>query len=744
MKNLIKTVKAVSIGVFIIGATCVAKATSFTWQPSTGGDLADGGNWDQGGVAPGGATSDAISIKKNQTAPLTLGSDINLKDQYNNYFAFSGVFDFGSLERTLRTGRTFLQGNNKTVTLARGTLYLGSLYLEEGNSGCYGNTFSVDGPDAKLQASVYVGSKHRNNTVVVANGATLTGDSINIGRDAILNANGAVASNNLFRATGEGTTVSLSGVLSTGIRQDNRIEILDHAVVTAQTVKIAASNYDNADAKAGGERHIYDSGNRLRVAGGAKLICNPTGVFSDGHPRMTVGWQTGSNTVEIVDGGELVCYTNRVVIGNYWSSSEGTTTITDYDPSYRFAGNRLRVSGPDSKVRIHALPPNTGVFLAQGSCMDDQRIEVLDGASWLSSGEFTISSGCGNGVSVGKNAYFEHAMASVKIGATASASNAFFVVDGGVCSLKAGVSVGVAGFGSRLDIVNDGVVAVTNQSITVGDVGCNNRLTVGRDGSLLTSNTTLYVSNNSGSSNNVFAVVDGGRAIFRGRADHSIRHVIGQYKSSAAPAMGGTILVDGAGSLLDMSDDEISAVKNPGNRNGMMIIRNGGTMKFYSSYWGDQGTSTNDCGIVVSNGTLAVGASLNLGGTDGAVPHGCWMKVAGTDNDIRIRAMNVNNDSVLAFDVPREGYLQTPMAVTNLTFGTRCAVRPTLKVTADPRNQVKYVTLVEAQNDITVPKDLVLDLPKGAKLLKAGDANYDAKKLMVKLPCCTGLLLIFR
>jgi len=736
-------IKMTAVGVFVVGMACAVRAaTTFTWQPTTGGDLADGANWNQSGVAPGGSTSDAIKIEKNQSAPLTLSADINLKDQYNNYFNFSGEFDFGSLSRTLRTGRTFQQSNNKTTKLTRGTLYLGSLYLESGNSGCYNNTFIVDGSESKLQASVYVGSKHRNNKVVVTNGATVAGAEISVGRDAILNSNGTVASNNLFRATGTGTTVTMTGTLSTGIRQDNRIEILDHAVVTANAVKLAASNYDNADATAGGARHIYDSGKRLLVTGGAKLVCNPTGVFKDGHPRLTVGWSTGSNTVEIADGGELVCYTNRVVVGNYWSSSEGTTTITSYDPAYRFAGNRLRVTGKDSKVRIYSAASTTGVFVGQGSCMDDQRIEVLDGASWYSSGEFWISSGCSNGVYIGKNARFEHAISAVQIGIGAGSSNAFFTVDGGVYAPKVGTAVGVGGYGARFDIVNGGVAAITNKTITVGDTGTCGRFTVGKDGLLLASNATLYVSNNSGASNNVFAVVDGGQAIFTGKADHSISHVIGQYCSSTAASMGGTILVEGAGSLLDMSDDEINAVKNPNNRNGMMIVRNGGTMKFYSSYWGDQGTTTNNCGIVVSNGTLAVGSSINLGGSDGNVPHGCWMQVAGTNSDLRIKSMNVNNDSVLAFDVPRTGYVRTPMTVTNLVFGTKCSVRPTLKVTMDPRNMVKYVTLVEAENDITLPSDLTLDLPPKAKVLKAGDANYDAKKLTVKLPTCHGMAIV--
>jgi len=728
------SLKAVLILAALAGG--VAQATTFTWQPTTGGDLADGANWNQSGVAPGGSTSDLIEIKKDQSAPLTLSSDINLKDQYGNLFSFSGEFAFGSLSRTLRTARTFQKGTYKTLKLTSGTLYLGTLYQEDGNTGSYNDTFVVDGPEAKLQATVYVGSKHRNDKVIVTNGATVAAGDISVGRDALLNSNGAVASNNLFRATGAGTTVTLTDTLSTGIRQDNRIEILDHAVVSANHVKLGVSNYDNADTTAGGARHIYDSGKRLLVTGGAKLICNPSG--STQNARLTVGWQTGSNVVEVADGGELICYTNKVLVGNYWSSSEGTTKMTDYDPNYRFAGNRLRVTGKDSKVRIYGAS-QTGVFIGIGACMDDQRIEILDGASWYSSGEFWLSSGCGNGVYLGKNARFVHDIYTMQLGINAAATNFFFIVDGGTYAPNVATMLGGGGHRGRFEVINGGVAAITNQTVTVGQNGSDNWMTVANGGRMMTSNAILTVTSGTGGGN-VFAVTNGGKAFFNLSGNSTRKH----YLCSGKDSQGATLLVDGKDSLVDMTGDQIMAITTGGGtaRGARLVVTDGGTVKFGSSYFGDQGNGIVDCGVLVSNGVMDVGTSLNIGGSDSTLAHGCWMSVQGAKTDVSLGGtLAIMRDSTLSFAVPKNGFEATPVKAKTLSFGTQCATRPTLKVTADPLNQVRFV---EAENDITVPADLNLDLPAGAKLLQAGDNRYDAKKLIVKLPTNSGLLLLFR
>jgi len=99
---------------------------------------------------------------------------------------------------------------------------------------------------------------------------------------------------------------------------------------------------------------------------------------------------------------------------------------------------------------------------------------------------------------------------------------------------------------------------------------------------------------------------------------------------------------------------------------------------------------------------------------------------------------------VIAFDVPRDGYEDVPIRVKSFTFGSQCAIRPTLRVTMSPRNQAGRVVLVEAENDISVPDDLQLDLPEGARLVRAGEAGYNAKQLKVRLPRDSGLIMVVR
>lgn len=731
---------AVGVLLTLVCGHDVRGATTFSWQPTTGGDLADGANWNQGGAAPGGSTTDTLVISRDQSAPLTLGSDIDVCDQNYNIFAFTGDFDFGTPARTLRAGCIFQRGNDKTTRLLRGTLNVGNFYQEDGSiANGHGNTFILDSPDARMEASSFVGvgTKPRNNTFVVTNGAALVTSSLSVGRDAYTYSAGIVASNNLLHVTGEGTAVTVLDLLSTGIRQDNRIEIDDHAVVTAKNVRLAVSNYDNE-----GDRHLYDSAKRLRIAGGARLICNPTGGFVNGEPRLTVGWHTGSNMLEVADGGELICYTNRVVVGNYWSSAEGTTAMTDFDPAYRFAGNCLRVTGKDSKVRIFAGGPgNPGVLIAPGDRMHDQCIEVLDGAFWHSSGEFWVSTGCNNGVYVGKGARFEHEVYDVQIGISGNSTNAYFVVDGGVYAPTVSTALGGGGQRGRFDVVGGGLAALTNGSLTVGGTGSQNWMTVSDGGRMMTSNVALTVTSGSGGAN-VFAVTNGGTAVFDLGGSPSRKHFLCAHKN----AQGGTILVDGAGSVLDFTSDTVVAIPQGGGmaRGAHVVVSGGGTLKFGTLYLGDQGEGSVDCGMQVSNGVMEVSGYLHIGGSDYSAPHGCWMTVAGADTDIRVGvALSIARDSTLTFDVPTDGFATVPVKTRWLVFGTQCATRPALRVRCSLKNRVNRVTLVEATSDISLPADLNVDLPPGARLLQSGDVGYDAKKLTVKLPV-PGLTFVLR
>ena len=712
-------------------------ATTFEWSSTSGGDLADGANWNQSGTAPGGSTDDAISIRKDQSAPITLSQDIDLSVQYNHAFAFNGELAFDTLATTLTLGRVYFRGSNKTTTFTRGTLNIPTFALEDNVSGCHDNTFVVDGPDARyVGGSILVGSKNRDNAFVAQNGAIVTLSGFSVGRDAILNGDGTVASNNVFRATGAGTKLTATGTVSTGVRYGNWIEILDGAEAALTDVKLGQWNYDNA---APAVPHLYDGNRGFRIAGqGTKVVVD--GNNGDWSRRLTVGWQSGSNTLEVADGAELLCKTNMFIIGNYLSTVEGTAQVVERIPDYRFEGNLVRVTGEGSKVTLDSEKSQMGFFMARGGC-DNQRLEILDGGSWESRGEFWIVSGASNGVYVGENARFVHSGYTVQIGVGGDSTNAYFTVDGGTYAPTVDTVIGGSGSYGRFDVVNGGLFAMTNGNLKIGVSGSHNALTVGAGGRLATSNVVLNVTSGA-SEGNVFAVRDGGKASFFLGDDWSSR--VWHHVSSVGTAKGGTILVSGEGSELDMSQDRLVAAISSGGAGARLVVEDGGTLRVANVYWGDQGSDTNDCTIAVSNGTIAVSGGLNVGGSDDTIPHGCSLSIAGSRPSITGGSVGVNRDSVIAFDVPRDGYEDVPIRVKSFTFGSRCAVRPTLRVTMSPRNRAGRVVLVEAENDISVPDDLQLDLPEGARLVRAGEAGYNAKQLKVRLPRDSGLIMIVR
>ena len=692
----------------------------------------DGVNWDQGGTPPGGSNADRLVIRKDQDGPITLSKDLDLSAQGDHRFAFSGELKFDTAVTTLTLQRLFFQGDNKTTTLARGTLNVPTLYFEENVSGCHDNTFFVDGVDAKyVGGEVNVGSKNRNNSFIARNGAAVRISKLSVGRDAILNDDGTVASNNLFRVTGSGTTLTSTDTIATGVRHGNWIEILDGAQAKVPDVKLGVWQNDNAEPET---PHLCDGDRGMRIAGaGTKVVVDGACDF---NRRVTVGWQSGSNTLEIADGAELLCVTNKFIVGNYVSPVEGTAAVVERIPGYRFAGNTVRVTGAGAKVTLDSARSQFGFFMAQGGC-DSQRLDVLDGASWESRGEFWIVGGVSNGVHVGENAHFRHSVYAVQIGVGGDSTNAYFKVDGGTYAADAGTCLGQGGSYGTFDVVNGGVFSATNGNLVIGGDGAYNVLTIGAGGRLATSNVALRVSNGPGEGN-VFAVKAGGKARFRLDGD---KHLV----SANYTSRGGAILVSGEGSELDMSRDTLVAVPVAGGRGARLVVEDGGLLRVNDVYWGDQGNSENDCAVVVSDGAIEVAGHLSIGGSDDAVAHGCALTVAGARPSITGNGVGINRDSTIAFDVPAEGYGDVPIRVKRFSFGTRCTTaRPTLRVTMSPQNRVRLVTLVEAEDDISIPDDLRLDLPAGARLVREGDYGYDPKRIKVRLPRFGGALLIIR
>ena len=595
------------------GGGVASGATTFNWQSQAGGNLADGANWDQGGAIPGSANDDTIRIQSNQSAPITLSQDITLVSGTANYLGFNGEMKFDTAETTLSMKQSYWRASSRVWSFTRGILNLGAFYFENGNDNAIsGNTLTISGSEATLKGGVTMASTSPNNTMIITNGAkaVLTGFCVgrnadNYGKDKDL-----VSSNNLFRVTGAGTTASVSGVVSTGVRANNRVEVLDGATADFLEVKLGISSYDSSDTTV---THVFDPGGTLLVSGaGTKLTVNPNGTYNKSNAkRLVVGWSTGSNTLEVVNGAELVCLSNYVDVGNSLYKSDqktgneykalGTIDITNRVPTYRFPGNVLRVKGAGSKFVFRGTA-SSGVRVAwNNGCTDDNRIEVLDGASWDSDGgDFAVYGASSNGVYVGKGATFTHGGYAIHIGNQTESTDAFFTVDGGACTSTVDFAIGPAGARSRLEVLN-----------------------------------------------------------------------------------GGRLVADGAGFLI-----------------------------------GGKRDTTEERAAVFS--------------------------ISGASSSASAKTLALYSDSTLAFDVPETGFDATPLKVQTVTFGTLCAKRPTLRVTASAKNRARYVTLVEAENAIALPDGLTLDLPEGASLVKEGSSRYDAKKITVKLPTALGFMIIVR
>ncbi len=585
----------------------------YRWASTAGGDLAESTNWESG-AAPGSSTEyEQIYIEKDQSKPITLSKDISVKSDtsnanYASRLSFNGEMKFDTAETTLTLNRSYWRGNNKVFSFTRGILELSDMYFENGNNSIANNKWTIDGPEATLKGSLCISVTSPNNLVVVTNGAAAYLTWLTVGRNAGTYNNGLAATNNIFRVAGVGSKLTASSGISTGVRENNRIEILDGATaVVDRDIKLGEYMHDIDVANP----NLFDHASTVLVSGkGSKLTVNPTDGFIRNKSRIILGFSSSSNTLEVANGAELVCYSNKIHIAYNLATTEGNSkylpsVIIKNVPDYRFRGNRLRVTGEGSKMSFISTSGGDIMVAYDNVYTEDNRIEILDGGSFESVGcGFGIGVGLNNGVYVGERATFKHDGNAIYVGSGEVSTNCFFTVEGGTCITKNGFIIGNLAWGAHLD-------ALAGAKVTIGD----------------DTNDTV---------------------------------------------------------LLGGKTDEDACLN----------------------------------------------AAFNIAGA------GTVVTVSGT--------LNVNKDSTLSFDVPQEGFTATPLTVNHIVFGTKCATPPTLRVTQAERNKVRYVTLVESANAITVPDTLTLDLPAEAKLLKAGDAKYDAKKLIVRLKTEAGFAVIIR
>ena len=453
----------------------------YKWVSTTGGDLADGANWSQAGTAPGGGENARLIIETDQSAPLTLSKSLSVTtpSPYSytkpTTFSFNGEMRFDTADTTLTLNSSYWRGNNKTFSFTRGVLDLGSHYFENGNKSVSNNRWTIDGAEATLKGGISVGVVSPNNVVVVTNGATASLSSLGLGRNCgnydssgnLVSTGDRVASNNVFRVTGAGSTLTVSDSVGMGVRSDNRLEIVDGATaVIGTSIRLGEWQYDAAAPEL---PHVFDRGSRILVSGkGSKLTMNPSKGYVSNKTRVTIGWNSSSNVLEIADGAEFVSYSNLFFVANYLRTDQGNANynpvvITNRVPGYRFRGNRLRVTGKGSKMSFFGTSSADIIIANDNPCAEDNRIEVLDGGTFESVDcALSVFDGLDNGIYVGPGSTLVHNGANMYVGNSRTSTNAFFTVEGGTCTVNNGIVFNNLGWGVHFD-------ALAGAKVTVGD-----------------------------------------------------------------------------------------------------------------------------------------------------------------------------------------------------------------------------------------------------------------------------------
>ena len=360
---------------FLAGVACADTA----WNNSTGGDMADPNNWNNGLPSSGTA-----AINPPISGPLTLSEDINTGSSYI-WFNNSGnsaldlTVDLGA-ERTLTCpGRTFLRPN-AVITLASGTWKMTGDRFFVGDNWSDA-TFIVDGPNSALYGHtagnyyIQVGSSNggnsRNNLLLVRNGGLVNGGVI-VGRLANPDSR-EFCGTNTFHVTGTGSRfVSSLYTLNVGCQQGLSQAIFDdHATATlSQGFRLGASFGDGSPT-----RYYAGDQNRLLVSGGAML----TSAY-DCH----VGYSSASNLFEVAGGA-------TATVARLFTSCD----VKDYVRNGRVPfDNRIVVRGEDSSLVVNG-ETRLGYI---GNSHGDSLL-VTDGASFTNAGVFYIGNeGWGNAV----------------------------------------------------------------------------------------------------------------------------------------------------------------------------------------------------------------------------------------------------------------------------------------------------------------------------------------------------------
>ena len=332
----------------------VANGTVFTWTSTTGGDMADGANWNQNGESPVDWPNTRFTIAKEQSAPVTLSQSLVMTNNsastsYANNFGASVELKFDAADVALTT-HVIAVGVGKSVSLTRGCI-TNTIEFGMGYNKTTGATFTVDGAEAAL---VCRGSRglclgHGNggvdNALVVTNGGTLVvSGTTTIG-------NGPKAKNNALVVTGEGSSASL-GMLWLGRGGDGsgRVEVLDGGTVSIAPGSSAAYIFfasatsqwaTNALIHASGAGSMFSSSSYPRVYG-----CKNVLRASDGG-TISGSWSLYgvSNEVQVANGTVKGAFTHVERNGSTYSEKSNANKGVGSAISFSGAAPKFEISG---------------------------------------------------------------------------------------------------------------------------------------------------------------------------------------------------------------------------------------------------------------------------------------------------------------------------------------------------------------------------------------------------------------
>lgn len=577
------------------GVLSGALAAVVTWTRTDGGDLALADNW--GGTLPG--ESDNAVVPSGQSAPLTLTSAESLTVGLLNLSA-SLELALGSGHVLTATQKAFFNGVGQSYLLSSGTLKTTSdrIFLGD-DANAKGNVLTVAGPDARLSAGTYfsLSPNSGQNRLVVRDGATFEG-AMQVG------ANTSKAGGNEIVVTGEGTSfrVTSSDALRLVQGSDNVFAVSNKATAAFAGSAKWASVRVGIFNEAGGSKA---AGDRNRVLVDDATLTADYGIW--------IGESSSSNTLEIANGGRVLANAD-IQLGRSRHESDAARPgpLTANRLLARGLGNWLCAKG------------GVAVGFGAGSCAS--ALEVPADAALAYCGP--LSMGCdaasvGNRVTVGGELSVTNAASANWEVGTASTGNVFSVSGASARAAFANTTVRVgataAASNNVFRVCGGATLALTNAAVVVGLAGAEN-------------------ANEATFANASVTAAQGSSLTIAGR-DGRVR----LDNAALADADGTTrVTVDGGSS---------SASRGTGGR---LELVNGAVLACSRLILGDYSRDTR---LDVSNATLRV-KDFQPNYKD-LTDSNCQVHFWGRDPHLVATNFNFYGDATFNFHVPREGYALT-------------------------------------------------------------------------------------